>query len=43
MQDLNDIAYFTAVVENKGFSAAARTLGLPKSTLSRHVGRLTGP
>src|SRR3954468_22928983 len=40
MQDLNDIAYFAAVVEHKGFSAAARALGLPKSTLSRHVGRL---
>jgi DNA-binding transcriptional LysR family regulator len=40
MQDLNDIGYFVAVVENKGFSAAARALGLPKSTLSRHVGQL---
>lgn len=40
MQDLNDIAFFVAVVENKGFSAAARALGLPKSTLSRRVGQL---
>ncbi len=40
MQDLNDIAYFASVVENKGFSAAARALDLPKSTLSRHVGQL---
>jgi DNA-binding transcriptional LysR family regulator len=40
MQDLNDIAFFAAVVENKGFSAAARALGQPKSTLSRHVSRL---
>jgi len=40
MQDLNDIAYFASVVENKGFSAAARSLGLPKSTLSRHVTQL---
>lgn len=40
MQDLNDIGYFAAVVEHKGFSAAARALGLPKSTLSRHVDRL---
>src|SRR6516162_650474 len=40
MQDLNDIAYFASVVENKGFSAAARVLGLPKSTLSRHVSQL---
>jgi len=39
MQDLNDIGYFTAVVEHKGFSAAARALGLPKSTLSRHVAK----
>ena len=40
VQDLNDISFFAAVVENKGFSAAARALGLPKSTLSRHVDRL---
>src|ERR1700761_6055812 len=40
MQDLNDIAFFAAVVEHKGFSAAARVLGMPKSSLSRHVGRL---
>ena len=40
MHDLNDIAYFASVVENKGFSAAARLLGLPKSTLSRHVSQL---
>lgn len=40
MQDLNDIAFFAAVVEHKGFSAAARALGQPKSTLSRHVSQL---
>lgn len=40
MQDLNDIAFFAAVVEHKGFSAAARALNMPKSSLSRHVGRL---
>ena len=40
MQDLNDIAFFAAVVENKGFSAAARVLGQPKSSLSRHVSQL---
>ena len=40
MQDLNDIAFFAAVVENKGFSAAARALGQPKLTLSRHVNQL---
>jgi len=40
MQDLNDIVFFAAVVENKGFSAAARALGQPKSSLSRHVSQL---
>lgn len=40
MQDLNDIGFFAAVVEHKGFSAAARALNMPKSSLSRHVGRL---
>jgi DNA-binding transcriptional LysR family regulator len=40
MQNLNDIAFFAAVVENKGFSAAARALGQPKSSLSRHVSQL---
>jgi len=40
MRDLNDIAFFAAVVENKGFSAASRALGQPKSTLSRHVNQL---
>ncbi len=32
IRDLNDIAFFVAVVENKGFSAAARVLGQPKSS-----------
>jgi DNA-binding transcriptional LysR family regulator len=40
MQDLNDLVYFAAVVENKGFSAAARALNLPKSTVSRHIEHL---
>lgn len=40
MHDLNDLLFFTAVVEQSGFSAAARVLNLPKSSVSRHVGRL---
>ncbi|MDN3682423.1 LysR substrate-binding domain-containing protein [Vibrio tapetis subsp. quintayensis] len=40
MIDLNDYFYFVHVVEKKGFSAAARTLGVPKSRLSRHVSQL---
>jgi DNA-binding transcriptional LysR family regulator len=40
MQDLNDLAYFEAVIRHGGFAAAARALGLPKSKLSRHVAGL---
>jgi DNA-binding transcriptional LysR family regulator len=40
MQDLNDILFFTAVVEHNGFSAAARVLNRPKSSISRQVDRL---
>ena len=40
MHDLNDLLFFTTVVERAGFSAAARVLNLPKSSVSRHVGRL---
>ncbi len=40
MHDLNDLLFFAAVVEHSGFSAAARSLNLPKSSVSRHVGRL---
>ena len=40
VHDLNDLFFFTAVVEQAGFSAAARVLNLPKSSISRHVGRL---
>ena len=42
MQDLNDMLYFTEVVEAGGFAAAARRLGLPKSKLSRRVAELEG-
>ncbi|MDJ1158847.1 LysR family transcriptional regulator [Chelatococcus sp. SYSU_G07232] len=40
MPDLNDLSLFAAVVTHGGFAAAARALGLPKSTLSRRVARL---
>src|SRR5438132_11374131 len=40
LHDLNDLLFFAAVVEHSGFSAAARSLHLPKSSVSRHVGRL---
>lgn len=38
--DLNDYLYFVHVVEQRGFTAAGRFLGLPKSRLSRHVQQL---
>jgi DNA-binding transcriptional LysR family regulator len=37
MRDFNDLFFFAAVVKNKGFSAAARQLGVPKSRISRRV------
>jgi DNA-binding transcriptional LysR family regulator len=40
MHDLNDVQFFTAVVENHGFTAAARALNLPKSSVSRRVASL---
>ena len=40
MRDLNEVYVFAMVVDQKGFSAAARTLKLPKSSISRYVGRL---
>ncbi len=40
MQDLNDMLYFAEVVDRGGFAAAGRTLGLPKSKLSRRVAEL---
>ncbi|HEX3971327.1 MAG TPA: LysR substrate-binding domain-containing protein [Stellaceae bacterium] len=40
MHDLNDVQFFAAVVENQGFSAAARTLNLPKSSVSRRIASL---
>jgi DNA-binding transcriptional LysR family regulator len=40
VRDLNDLSYFTAVVSHRGFSAAARALGMPKSRVSRRVAAL---
>lgn len=40
MRDLNDLYLFAAVVTHRGFSPAARALGIPKSKLSNHVARL---
>jgi DNA-binding transcriptional LysR family regulator len=40
LRDLNDLQFFSAVVLNRGFSAAARVLGLPKSRISRRVALL---
>src|SRR5712671_3519066 len=40
MRDFNDLQFFTAVVLNRGFSAAARALGVPKSRMSRRVALL---
>lgn len=40
MQDLNDFAFFAAVVQHGGFAAAGRALGVPKSRLSRRVALL---
>jgi len=40
MQDLNDLYYFSQVVEQGGFTAAARVLDIPKSRLSRRISAL---
>jgi DNA-binding transcriptional LysR family regulator len=40
VRDLNDIQFFAAVVQHRGFSAGARALGLPKSRVSRRVAML---
>jgi DNA-binding transcriptional LysR family regulator len=40
MRDLNDLQFFAAVVLNRGFSAAARVLRVPKSRVSRRVALL---
>ena len=38
--DLEEILAFTRVVQGSGFTAAARALGMPKSTVSRKVSEL---
>jgi DNA-binding transcriptional LysR family regulator len=38
--DLNDVVYLARVVETGSFSAAARRLAVPKSTVSRRIARL---
>ena len=40
MQDLNDLRFLAEVVEQNGFAAAARKLGVPRSRLSRRIGLL---
>ena len=40
MQDLNDMLYFAEVVDRGSFAEAGRSLGLPKSKLSRRVAQL---
>ena len=40
MLDLNDFFYFVQVVDRGGFTAAGRTLHLPKSTLSHRIQQL---
>jgi DNA-binding transcriptional LysR family regulator len=42
MRDLNDLQFFAAVVRHRSFSKAARTLGVPKSRVSRRVAVLEG-
>lgn len=42
MEDLNDLAYFVAVVRHEGFSAAARATGMEKTRLSRRIAALEG-
>ena len=40
MLNLNDFLYFVRIVERGGFTAAGRTLGMPKSTLSYRMQQL---
>lgn len=42
MLDLNDFFYFVQVVDRGGFTAAGRTLRVPKSTLSHRIQQLEG-
>ena len=40
MLNLNDLALFVTAVEQGGFAAGGRHLGLPRSTLSKRVALL---
>lgn len=40
MLNLNDLSLFVRVVDREGFTAAARALNIPKSTLSKRVAHL---
>ncbi len=40
MENLNDLPYFVAVVQNGGFSAATRATGIEKTRLSRRIAAL---
>jgi DNA-binding transcriptional LysR family regulator len=40
MHNLNDLYFFHTVVSCNGFAAGARRIGVPKSTLSKHVAQL---
>jgi len=40
MRDLNDLYYFTQVVDHGGFAPAGRALGMPQSKLSRRIALL---
>ncbi len=40
MEGFGAIPVFVAVVENSGFSAAARTLGISKSAVSKRINKL---
>jgi len=40
VEDLNDIYFFASVVQYGGFSAAARTIGVEKTRLSRRIAAL---
>lgn len=40
MEDLNDLYFFASVVQYGGFSAAARTIGVEKTRLSRRLAAL---
>lgn len=40
MLNLNDLYFFVQAVDHQGFAAAARQLGIPKSTVSKRVAEL---